>query len=197
MGLIDAVSFLLEAGKVKIYSVDSLAGKAWMDRGDPVHATWLQSAFSSVIRWEVVPAIRSDVSDANAEIVAAGASIGAFNAVATICRYPDVVKAAVGMSGTYDLSPWLAGTWNEDFYFSSPLHYLPGLADSWQLNSLRSRFIVLATGTGQYETPQASWDMAATLGAKSIPNRVDEWDGREHDWPTWRAMLPVYLSELA
>ena len=29
------------------------------------------------------------------------------------------------MSGTYDLSGWLQGHWSDDFYFASPLHWLP------------------------------------------------------------------------
>ena len=30
-----------------------------------------------------------------------------------------------------------------------------------------------------------------------IPNRVDNWGPDwDHDWPTWRAMLPQYLDEL-
>ena len=69
--------------------------------------------------------------------MAAGASIGAFNAVASICRHPDVFKLAVAMSGTFDLSKYLDGKINQDFYFSSPLHYLPGLEDGPQLQQLR------------------------------------------------------------
>jgi len=39
--------------------------------------------------------------------------------------------------------------------------------------------------------------MADILGAKGVPNRVDVWGPEwDHDWPTWRAMLPVYLDEL-
>ncbi len=196
MGLVDSVSPLLAAGRIKLYSVDSLAGRAWLEKRDPLHASWLQGAFAESVRWEVIPAIRADVSDQHAEVIAAGSSIGGFNAISSICRYPDIFRAAIGMSGTYDLSSWLSGQWSDAFYFSSPLHYLPGLEESWQLNSLRARNIILATGTGAYENPGESWNMAAVLGDKGIPNRVDEWDGWEHDWPTWRAMLPVYLSEL-
>jgi len=29
-----------------------------------------------------------------------------------------------------------------------------------------------------------------------VPNRVDAWEGRDHDWPLWRDMLPKYLGEL-
>jgi esterase/lipase superfamily enzyme len=39
--------------------------------------------------------------------------------------------------------------------------------------------------------------MADLLGRKGIPNRVDAWGSAfEHDWPTWRSMLPQYLAEL-
>ena len=33
---------------------------------------------------------------------------------------------------------------------------------------------------------------------RGVPNRVDPWgEEYDHDWPTWRAMLPHYLAELA
>jgi pimeloyl-ACP methyl ester carboxylesterase len=35
------------------------------------------------------------------EIIAAGASVGAFNALASVCRYPHLFRAAVCMSATY------------------------------------------------------------------------------------------------
>lgn len=193
MGLVGALSELMGDGRIKVYSIDSVAGRSWLEKDDPRHSAWLQNQFDAAVRWEVVPAIHSDSGDAS--IITAGASIGAFNAVASVCRHPDVFGAAVGMSGTYDLEPWLRGHWTDDFYFSSPLHYLPGL-EGPQLERLRSRFVLLATGTGAHEDADASWHMADVLGSKGIPNRVDNWPGWSHDWPTWRAMLPGYVHEL-
>jgi len=192
-GLVDAAGALLADGRVKIYSVDSVAGRSWLNGDDPRHSAWIQNQFDQAIRWEVVPAIHADTGPL--PIIAAGASIGAFNAVASLCRHPDVFGAAIGMSGTYDLEPWLGGYWSEDFYFSSPLHYLPDL-EGTQLDRLRDRFVLLATGTGAHENPDESWKLADVLGAKGVPNRVDSWPGWVHDWPTWRAMLPTYLHEL-
>ena len=121
----------------------------------------------------------------------------AFNAVASICRHPDAFKLAIAMSGTFDLSKYLDGKMNQDFYFSSPVHYLPGLDEGPQLAQLRKRFVLIPTGEGDYEDPAESWRIANVLGAKSVPNRVDLW-GRDyhHNWVTWRAMLPKYLDEL-
>lgn len=196
MGIVEACGSLMAAGRVKLYSMDSIAGRAWLERADPGHAAWLQNQFDAAVRWEVVPAIRTDCRDDSIRIVTAGASIGAFNAVEVLTRHPDVFDKAVAMSGTFDLTPWLDGWWSDDFYFSSPLHWLPNLESGWQLDHLKDRFIVLPTGTGEWEDPEESWRMADVLGSKGIPNRVDQWEGWPHDWQTWRAMLPEYLHQL-
>ncbi|NND12467.1 MAG: transposase, partial [Acidimicrobiia bacterium] len=70
--------------------------------------------------------------------------------------------------------------------------------ESGDLARLRSRFFVLATGQGRWEDQGETWKMARILGQKAIPNRVDVWStDYDHDWPTWRAMLPLYLDDLA
>jgi esterase/lipase superfamily enzyme len=197
-GMVSALSDLLAAGRVKVYSVDSINGRALLTGADTRRASWLLSAFDAAIRWEVVPAIRADTQAPGAEVIVAGSSIGAFNALEVICRHPDVFSSAICLSGTYDLSRWIPGPMHADFYFSSPLHYLPHLDDGDQLSRLRERFVLIAHGLGRYEEPSESWRVASVLGEKGIPNRVDEW-GQEwaHDWATWRAMLPKYLEELA
>ena len=101
------------------------------------------------------------------------------------------------MSGTFDLSKYLHGRMNDDFYFSSPLHYLPGL-EGEQLDLLRTRMILLPSGEGEFEDIGESWRLAEVLGAKGVPNRVDPWGPEwRHDWVTWREMLPKYLDEYA
>ena len=122
--MIKALWTLIEDGKIKVYSVDSIAGKAWLS-GDhsPQYCSLLQNRFDAFIYSEVAPAIREDCRSSDIEIITAGSSIGAFNALATLCRHPDAFSTAVCMSGTYDLSRWLDGTsWTEDFYYSSPPH---------------------------------------------------------------------------
>lgn len=197
-GLIEALGSLLHAGRIKVFSIDSIAGRSWVSKVDPRHSMWLQNQFDAVVANEVVPAIRADCQSDSIEIVTAGASVGAFNAVASLCRHPDVFRVAIGMSGTYDLSKWLDGHWSDDFYFSSPIHWLPDHPEDDHLGRLRSRFVVLATGQGQWEDPGETWTMAHALGNRGIPNRVDLWsESHDHDWPTWREMLPLYLDNLA
>ena len=194
--LVGVLRELIEGGRIKVYSTDSIAGQAWISgQHSAEYCSLLQNRFDALVFREIVPAIRHDCQTPDIEIIATGASIGAFNAVAAVCRHPDTFRLAIAMSGTYDLSKYLEGRFIQDFYFASPLHFLPGL-EGPILEQLRKRLILLPTGEGEYEDIGESWRMASVLGAKGIPNRVDSW-GREwrHDWNTWRAMLPRYLAE--
>lgn len=188
---------MLDAGRIKIYSCDSVAGAALASKeGSVAHRCWMLNQFHEYVAAEVVPAIRADCQSSDIEPIAAGASIGAFNAVAVTCRYPHLFKAALGMSGTYDLENLLKFQGDENYYFSSPLSFLPGL-EGPALDLLRQRFIVLPFGQGRWENPDESWRMAGVLGAKGVPNRVDPWGPEyDHDWPTWREMLPKYLDDM-
>jgi len=196
--VIDAVSDLIDAGRIKVYSCDSVAGRSWIQgEGSDKHRAWVQNQFHQFVYHELVPGIRNDCKTPDIGIIVAGSSIGAFNALSVLCRYPDVFTKALCLSGTYNLTRFLNGTVPEDFYFSSPLHFLPGL-DGAGLDAIRQRFVLFASGQGRAEDIGESWRAAEALGAKGIPNRVDAW-GTEwnHDWPTWRRMLPQYLEEMA
>lgn len=194
--VINALSPLLEAGRVKIFSCDSVAGQSLMtEEGTPQHRMWVQNQFEQFVYHELVPAIREDCQSKDIGIVSAGSSIGAFNALAVLARYPDAFTHAVCLSGTYNLDRFLRAEATEDWHFSSPLHFLPGL-EGELLEKLRSRFVLLASGEGEAEDIEESWRMAELLGMKGIPNRVDTWGPQwHHDWVTWRKMFPQYLDE--
>jgi len=196
-GVVQACQPMIDAGRIKLYSCDSVAGQAMVSRAGPVE--WrlsLLNRFFEVVRAEVMPAIWADSGGQHPPIITAGASIGAFNAVAALCRYPDVVGAAIGMSGSYTIERFYGFAWTEDLYFTSPLQFLPQL-NGPGLDVLRSRFAIIATGGGAWENPGESWKIGAALGERGIPNRVDDWGPDwEHDWHTWREMLPRYLDEL-
>jgi len=196
-GLVGACWPLIEAGRIKLYSCDSVAGYAMVTKaGSPHYRMWLLNQFHECVAAEIVPWIRGDLGGQETPIVTAGASIGAFNAVAMVCRYPSAFGAAIGMSGTYRLQRFFDDQFSDELYFASPISFLSGL-DGEKLDQLRERFVLLTSGQGEWEDIGESWAMAEALGDKGIPNRVDAW-GHEwkHDWPTWQHMLPQYLDEL-
>ena len=127
--LVGACGELVESGRVKLYSCDSVAGRA-------LAAGIGLPGLPDVAAQPVPPGGPSTRSSRPStptsaaqrpRIVTAGASIGAFNAVAVLCRYPDVFEAAIAMSGTYRLERFLEGQFSDDLYFASPLDFLPGL----------------------------------------------------------------------
>ena len=197
--MISVLEPLITAGKIKIYSCDSVAGKALLSReGSAKHQMWVLNQFHQYVKHEVAPAIRMDCKTDDIEIWTAGASIGAFHAVAAVCRFPDIFTRALAMSGTYDLRRFFEAGPNdftEEFYVSSPVHFVPTLQGR-HLDVLRSRYILIPSGQGRAEDIGESWRLADILGKKGIPNRVDPWGPEwHHDWPTWRNMLPKYLGE--
>lgn len=194
--MIDALAPLIDAGRIKVYSCDSISGRAMLVKeGDAAHLSWVLRQFVEFVGNELVPAIRVDCRSDDIECIVAGSSIGAFNALAILCRYPDAFRNAVCMSGTYRLERFLGGPGNEHFAWASPMHFVPGLDDE-HLQRLRRRFAVIASGEGANEDIGESWAAAHVLGSVGVPNRVDSWGPRAHDWPLWRDMLPRYLDEL-
>jgi len=195
--VIDTLAPFLEEGRIKIYSCDSIAGRVMLNgEGSPQHQMRMLDQFQQYVGEELVPMIRTDCRSPDIGIVAAGSSIGAFNALAVMCRYPDAFTTALCMSGTYDLERFLSAPMSREFYASSPLHYVPDL-DEDQLQTLRTRFVLLASGEGDAEDIEESWRVAQVLGQRGIPNRVDSWGPEwHHDWPTWRNMLHKYVDQL-
>ncbi len=194
--MIGAVQPLIDAGRIKVYSCDSVAGQVMVaGEGSSRYRGRMQNRFHEFVRHELVPAIAADCGQQSVEVVATGASIGAFHSLAMVCRYPEVFSHALCMSGTYDVSRFLKGDGGEDFHYASPIHFLPQLQGE-ALEAIRKRFILLASGQGRAEDIGESWRMADVLGSRGIPNRVDPWGAEwHHDWPTWRTMLPLYLNE--
>ncbi len=195
--MIEVLKPLIAAGRVKIYSCDSVAGRTWFNKeGSPAYRMKMQDQFHRYIREEVVPAIRLDCRSQDIPIWTAGASIGAFHAAALVCRFPDVFHRALAMSGTFNLMRFIeVNQPTDDFRRASPLYFVPHLQGP-HLELLRKRYIHIATGAGRWESLPESWGLANTLGAKQIPNYLDSWGPDwHHDWVTWREMMPKYLGE--
>jgi esterase/lipase superfamily enzyme len=195
--LVDALSDHLAEGRIKLYSVDSVPGMVWLKEDSSVQVgADIQQRYLEFVAHELVPAIRSDCNDDSARVIASGASIGAYEALTASLHYPELFRAAICMSGTYDLSKFLKGPETLELQRVSPLHFLPNL-EGEHLAAVKGNFVLLCHGTGRWEDPSESWRVAEALGAKDVPNRVDEWGEQwDHDWPVWRSMLPQYLDEL-
>ncbi len=193
--MLDVLRPLIESGHVKVFSINSINSEAWLNNQmHPRHKSIRHQQFNAYVENEVVPFIRMHTSH-DTPIITTGASLGALHAANLYFRRPDLLQGTIAMSGVYDLTTYTKGHFDDDVYFNSPAHYLPGL-EGHQLDTLRrANHIHILSGSGDYEAPEASRRLSGILHAKGIPHELDIWGwDMKHDWPTWRSMLPHYVG---
>lgn len=197
--LIKSIEPLIFAGKVQVFSIDSINKHAWMNPRVPVpEKARRQALYSGYVEEEVVPHIRRTLGDPSARIAVSGASFGAFHACNQFFRRPDLFDILIAMSGFYDLEgDYLEGHGGDDAYYNNPMWFMRALSHEPTLNTLRNDAqIHLVTGQGRYEAPWASERFSMLLHERNIPHGLDKWGfDVDHDWPWWRRMLPHFLGD--
>jgi len=194
--LLDQIAPFIEAGKLKVYSIDSINNESWLNHHmSPVEKAIRHQQWNNYVFNEVVPFIR-DNSSSETMIYTCGASFGALHSMNLFLKRPDILNGVLAMSGVYDLTEYTKGHYDDDVYFNSPMHYMPNLDDHNVLEQIRrTNHLHIFTGSGAYEDPTNSGRFARILYDKAINYELDVW-GHEwpHDWNTWRAVLPHYLE---
>jgi esterase/lipase superfamily enzyme len=198
-GMVDAVSGLVEAGRIKLYCVDSFDAGTWSAAHLPLEERARQhGTYEAWIIERVVPHIRADTGTA-AELVATGCSLGAYHALNLAFRRADLFPLALCFSGNYDPSTWRSwGERGDAVYFHNPADYVANLHGE-HLAWLRSRLsLLLVCGQGRWEDTTGALPstrhLAGLLASKGIRHELDLW-GHDvpHDWPSWRAQLAHHL----
>ena len=198
-GMVAAVGDLIEAGRVKLYCVDSFDAGTWSAGDLPLEERARRhGAYEAWVLDAVVPHMRADSGGA-VEFVTTGCSMGAFHALNFAFRRADVFPLALCFSGNYDPAAWRGwGERGDAVYFNNPAEYVANLHGD-HLDWLRSRLsLLLVCGQGQWEDTTGSLEstrrMARLLTAKGVRHEVDLW-GHDvpHDWPSWRAQLAHHL----
>jgi esterase/lipase superfamily enzyme len=199
-GMVEAIYDLLDAGRVKLYCVDSLDAYTWSDRTAPIEErAYRHGLYHDWLVHQAVPWIERDTAGGG-ELMAMGCSLGAYHAVHLALQRADLVPLAIGFSGNYDVSTWHAwGERGDATYFANPADYVIHL-DGDHLTWLRSRLsLLLVCGQGAWETDPtgalpSTRHLAELLREKGIRCELDLW-GHDvsHDWPWWRRQLAHHL----
>jgi esterase/lipase superfamily enzyme len=201
-GMVAAVGGLLDAGRVKLYCVDSWDSGSWHDEWLPLEERARRhGAYEWWLVSHVAPLIYADCGGFQ-EIVVTGVSMGAFHAANFALRRADLFPLALCMSGIYDLSPIGWGDRGDAFYDNNPAAYVAGLGGD-HLDWLRSRVsLLLVVGRGMWEDTTGALEQthrfAAQLAEKGIRHEIDVWgEDTPHDWPAWRAQIAHHLPRFA
>jgi esterase/lipase superfamily enzyme len=198
-GMIGAMATLLDAGRLKVYCVDSYDTASWSNQEIGVEERARQhERYESWILHDILPWIYQDCRGA-VDVMTLGCSLGAFHAANFALKRADLFPLAMCLSGTYDPAAW--NGWGERgtaAYFNNPFDYVSHLHGD-HLDWLRRQVsLLLVCGQGQWEDTTGSLastrQFAALLAEKQISHQLDLW-GHDvpHDWPSWRAQVAHHL----
>lgn len=188
--LTESARGLVEAGKVKLYCVDSIDRDSWY--GKHLHPSMrVRNAiqYDRFLNDELVPAMQSECNVG--KIAVAGCSFGGFQAANFAFKHPEKVSHLFTMGAAFDIRSFLSGYYDDNVYFNNPPDYLPNSDNSnlWQMD------IVLGTCSADF-CKADNERLSGILASKNINHWLDiRWHGT-HDWPIWREMFPEYLSRI-
>ena len=199
-GMVEAVGDLVDAGRVKLYCVDSADSYTWSDNTVSIEERARRHGeYEAWIVDQAVPWIAADCGGPT-EMVTLGCSLGAFHAANFALRRADLFPLAMCFSGNYDPTAWNAwGDRGDATYFSNPMDYVANL-DGDHLAWLQDHVsLLLVVGQGAWEVhPTKSLPgtlaFAQLLSDKGIRNELDVWGyDVPHEWSSWRSQFAHHL----
>ena len=197
-GMIGALWPSIDAGRLKVYCVDSFDAGSW-DRHDlPLEERARRhNDYEDWIVNHIAPWIHADCGGFT-EIMTTGCSFGAYHAANLALKRADLFPLAICLSGVYDVSMLGWGERGDAVYFNNPMDYVTQLHGD-HLEWLRSRVsLVLVCGQGQWEDTTGALDstraFSGVLASKGIRHEMDLW-GHDvpHDWPSWRNQIAHHV----
>lgn len=198
-GMVEAASWFIDAGKLQLFTIDSVDCEAWMahwmfpgDRG------WRHLQYEQYVLDELLPFIR-DYSGYQGRLMATGCSMGAYHAANFFFKHPDTFGTLVALSGLYGPQYFVGDYMDDNVYFNFPLCYLPNLTDPCYIEQFRASDIIISVGQGAWEEDSLRETRALEedLHSLGVHAWVDYWGFNvSHDWPWWRKQFRYFLGEL-
>ncbi|RGS52063.1 alpha/beta hydrolase-fold protein [Olsenella sp. AF21-51] len=201
-GMVDALAGLIDAGRVRLFCVDSADDASWYAGYAPAdYRLTSLGGYFDLVENELAQLVRNKAPDAGAPIVV-GAGLGALNATIAMLRKPSLYGGLLALSGTYDAA-WVVGDAMSDAWRAfSPVDLVRGLGDNpllvKALSGLQLAF-VCGTGAGE-EGGQTQRTLQGELEAAGVGATFEYWGADvDHSWNWWqeeaRQLLPCLLEE--
>lgn len=195
-GMIDTVAPWIEAGKLRVVSVDGIDWESWTGEGDPRRRIEQQEKWFRYVVDELLP----DYLPWGERAIATGCSMGGLHAAIFFFRRPDLFDTLLSMSGLTSAQFFFRDYMDDLVYANSPMHFLPNMPwDHPWMDLYRQSNIIFVVGQGAWEDEMLA-DLAAiepTLQSKGIPYWADRWGyDVNHDWPWWYKQIPYFLPYL-
>jgi len=189
-GLIDTVREAVEAGKIKIYCIDSIDSDSWYAKHlAPSMRIHNHNWYDRMLHEELVPMIQHECQ--TPRLAAGGCSFGGYQALNFAFRHPEQVSHLWSMGAAFDIRQFLDGYYDDNVYFNNPPDYLPNAHNEHYYRMQ----IILGTSVHDF-CRGANEHMSHILNQKGIQHWLDIRPWGEHDWPVWREMFAQYVNQL-
>jgi len=194
----------IDAGKIMVYSVDTIDNETWADtNGDPRRRIERHEAWFHYLVDEMEPRISGLTGERNhcyTPIMPFGCSMGAMHAGNLFFRRPDLFDSVLALSGLYE-AKYCFGDYMDDLvYQNSPVDFLRNMPNDhpW-IRMYNERRMIFCVGQGAWEDElkEGTMHLKEVLDQKGIHAWVDFW-GMDvaHDWPWWHRQAAYFLPYL-
>lgn len=200
----DVWSPWIDAGKVMVFSIDTIDLETWSNKGgDP---RWRSERFEAWIRYitdEMAPMIQSIARERNGwdgtpGIITFGCSLGATHAANLFFRRPDLFDGTLALSGIYTADYGFDGYMDDLVYNNSPVHYLANMPeDHPYIEMYNQRKGIICVGQGPWEMPESTRQLKEICDHKGIHIWIDFWGyDVAHDWDWWYKQVTYFVPYL-
>lgn len=199
-GMIDALSWFIENGKMKLFCLDAndeetVSSSSW----DKAHAAYLLEQYHQYLIEEALPFIYKNMGG-ECEPLLVGCSMGASHASNNFFRRPELFSGFISLSGNYDIASFFDGYMDANVYNNSPVHYLRNIAYNHPyINIYNTKTMISVVGKGAYEhlVIESNYEMANIASIKGIHIDFNFWDENSvHDWSSWLYQMPYFLGKI-
>ncbi len=199
-GMINALSWFLENGKMKLFCLDSNDSETVSDIfWDKAKAAHKLELYHQYLIEEVLPFVYENMCGECLPYLI-GMSMGGSHASNNFFRRPELFSGFISLSGKYDIASFFGGYFNDDVYNNSPVHYLENMpGDHPYINIYNSKIMTVVVGQGAYEhlVLDSNYRLRDIAYDKGI--HIDFKFGDEnsiHDWVSWLYQMPYFISRL-
>ncbi len=198
-GMIDALSGLLAAGRLKVYCPETNVSRSFSGEGSTDARMAHHHAYERFVLETLVPFIRHDCASPHATMTATGCSVGALYASLFALKHPETFPRALCLSGRYRASRLLGGASSDDVYYNDPLAFVPNLSGAALARVRHHAHLTVVVGRGAHEEgciPETA-EFGAWLRRKEIPHHLAFWGhDSAHDYAWWRKQAYHYLRQM-
>lgn len=191
-GMMDSLNEQIVEGYNQFFCVDSIASESLLNKhAKPEIRIKRQNQYEQYIIDEVIPFIKN--KNSNPYLILSGAFLGAYYAVLFTLKYPDKINKVIGISGTYNIKPYLDGFYSDNVYYNNPIDFLPNLNDKNILRQLNETDIRLLSYSND---PQrgGSEKLSDRLWLKNIDHNFYIWDEKVSD--PWSLVDSMFIEHL-